>query len=130
MDEKESRVILTKPQAAALQSALAERVTAENVLTVHAKYPNGWTAVRAPLNGLPLRTVAFALYVGYDVEETPEERIKAKYKREEIAVMWACAGADGNAISYSNGYRDGIQFTLDALGVKIRDVNAPEEVSE
>lgn len=64
------------------------------------------------------RLLAEALINGYEVEETPEERIKKQYQ------LW---GRDAELLPESslryNGMRIGMKDTLDMLGIKIKGVN-------
>lgn len=71
-------VILSKWEAEALESALEiNGVVKANVVHWHAQ--NLWDGNRAPLNDLDLDTVCSALYVGYEIEAGPEDKVKSYY---------------------------------------------------
>lgn len=63
------------------------------------------------LNTLDLDTLIRTLYIGYEVEETPEDKVRSIYK---------CPIDSWNP----NAYKAGIEDTLRALGIKIEGVNA------
>ncbi|MBO0961485.1 hypothetical protein J1P26_17400 [Neobacillus sp. MM2021_6] len=72
------KVMLSKEEAAALESAL-EVNGGEKGSLVHWHARDLWDGDRAPLNNLDLNTVCSALYVGYELEESPEEKVKEYY---------------------------------------------------
>lgn len=109
---------LTKPQAESLKRAL-DLYEEERIIKYHIVQSASWRNHFSAFNTLSLRDLALALYVGYDVEKTPEERILADYE-------WCRRLGAPHAL----GRMSGIKFTLDELGVKIAGINAPsEEVS-
>jgi hypothetical protein len=57
---------------------------------------------------------------GFEVEETPEERILESYHRKMASANNPCASNWKNAV----GFADGIKFTLNELGIKIEGVNS------
>jgi hypothetical protein len=61
---------------------------------------------------LTLDTLIRALYIGYEVEETPEERIKETFERFE-----------SSEVGREVGFAGGIKFVLNELGIKIDGVN-------
>lgn len=61
-----------------------------------------------------------ALVNGYEVEETPEERILESYHRKMASANNPCSSNWKNSV----GFADGIKFTLNELGIKIEGVNA------
>jgi hypothetical protein len=73
-----NKVLLTKEQAEALESALeingGDRA---GVSQWHAQ--NIWTGKQEPLGDLDLETVNVALYVGYEIEKGPAEKVYDYY---------------------------------------------------
>jgi hypothetical protein len=64
-----------------------------------------------------------ALVNGYEVEQTPEDKVRELYQSVEIALDRIFDPKDREQIRLS-GYQDGITDTLDVLGIKISGVNA------
>lgn len=64
-----------------------------------------------------------ALYVGYEIEETPEEKLLVKFDwvRDEYKKAWD-KGDDYN-ISKMQGMYDGIKVALETLSIKIKGIN-------
>lgn len=73
------------------------------------------------LNELDTETLARALLIGYEVEETPEEEILEVYNFKYGA---------GWGAGYTAGVRYGIKKTLDVYGIKIKGVNDDETESK
>jgi hypothetical protein len=74
-----NKVMISKEEAVALESALeVGGGDKSNVVQWHAK--DLWDGNRAALNNLDLDTVCAALYVGYEIEPGPEEKILDLYK--------------------------------------------------
>ncbi|MFJ5713157.1 hypothetical protein [Neobacillus sp. NPDC093127] len=100
------KVVLLKQEAIALESAL-EMNGLDKANVVHWHAQNLWDGNRAPLNDLDLDTVCKALYVGYEIEEGPEEKIKAVY----------------DANNHLPSLQFGIRYTLKTLNVQIKGIN-------
>lgn len=64
------------------------------------------------VSGLSLDTLIRALYIGYEVEETPEDKVMELYKNPDLHEL------------NPNSYRIGIRDALNALNIKIDGVNA------
>jgi hypothetical protein len=105
------KVVLSKDVAEAIERWLTTR-TKEELLKLHAEDDCGWIMVYESLIGVPLMTLASALVNGYEVEATPEEKIKNVYD---------CYSCDTR---YDIGVRYGIRRTLELLGKPIPGVNA------
>jgi hypothetical protein len=79
----------------------------EEIIKIHAENPLGWMS--HALHSLPLDTLIRALYIGYEVEMTREERVYEYY--------WSLR---------NSGYDDAhnaVHKTLNLLGTKIKGVN-------
>lgn len=113
---KTEPVVLTKEQAAAIDwvsknygNSFAIRLVSTSV----EHKPKCWSKPETvALNGLSLDELARALYVGYEIEKTQEERyedVKKAYRR---------------TVEYGfYDERDAILLTLDLLGITIEGVN-------
>ncbi|GIN10143.1 hypothetical protein J26TS2_00100 [Shouchella clausii] len=113
---KTEPVVLTKEQAAALDwvsknygNSFAIRLVSTSVQ----HKPKCWSKPETvALNGLSLDELARALYVGYEVKRTQEERY------EDVREAYR------NAIALENyDERHAIELTLDLLGITIEGVN-------
>ncbi|MFS0776221.1 hypothetical protein ABC255_09460 [Neobacillus sp. 3P2-tot-E-2] len=105
------KAVLTKEQAEALESALdLQGCSKADVVEWHAK--NLWDGKREALNGMSLDILIRALYVGYELEKSLEEKVRELFETY-----------NGAAFSYNAGIRKGIIQTLELLGKKIKGVN-------
>jgi hypothetical protein len=105
------KVLLTKEQAEALESSLdLQGCKKADVVEWHAT--NLWDGKRKALNQFPLDTLIRALYVGYELEMSPEEKVREFFE-----------AVNGGEFSYNAGIRKGIIQTLELLGKKIKGVN-------
>ena len=64
-----------------------------------------------PLNNLDMEQLAKCLIVGYELKETPEEKLLNLYKMD-------------SSNEYENGIDRGIKMTLDILNIKIKGINS------
>lgn len=76
---------------------------------------DGWLGIYAPLKNLSVDTLIRILYIGYEVEQTPEEKIIDAYEESERRAY------DGS--EYHDGFADGISYTLNTLDKKIKGIN-------
>ncbi|MFD2869850.1 hypothetical protein ACFSY7_15260 [Kurthia populi] len=75
-----------------------------------------WVSVKnKPLNTLSLEEFATALIVGYEVEMTPHEVIASEYVTRQQD--WI-----NNMHLHSKGFVEGIEFTLNTLGITVEGV--------
>lgn len=123
------KIVLSKHVAVALGKALSNHLNnKEEVLKTHADISinkNGkWIGGNFQyLNELSLEQMAIALYVGYEVEETPEEK---------LLNVWQSTWDEYNRITdfqnrpgggYENGFAKGIEKAIDILGIQIKGIN-------
>lgn len=104
---------LMKAKGAPLNEIVERHVCSDLIIV------NGWENVRL----LPTDTLIRALYIGYEVEQTPEDKVRELYRE------WA----DKQAKSYREREPDthkstsmfirGMMATLEALGITIDQVN-------
>jgi hypothetical protein len=100
---------MTKEQADALVNAVDHCGNKTIVIENHIN--NIWTGNRKPLNDLSLETVIMALYIGYELEPTPEEKIKSYFKELQ----------DSSFVSKQEA--EGVLRTMALLKIKIEGVN-------
>ncbi|WP_419884883.1 hypothetical protein [Paenibacillus sp. B-A-8] len=83
-------------------------------------YSGGTTTI---LRKIPFDTLMRALLDGYERELTEEEKREQAY----ASILASYVHHEDEAHEdYSCGYCDGVEETLEALGVKVPGVNAPE----
>ena len=109
---------LTHAQAAALER-VAARFTKEQIIADHVSRPDGWLEGVAALNGLPIDTMARALYVGYETDKPAEwyagrdamldELIERLVKRRNDWI------ASTSGSSYGRGALGEMNYVLDLL---------------
>lgn len=114
------KVKVTKAQADAFEEIIGVGDDMSHQVQLHAKYPDNWRS-NSELNGMPLDTFIRALYIGYEVELSPEEKVREMY----------CKAADEEKDLYNHpqaswwrSRRRAIFDTVNALGIKIEGVNA------
>jgi hypothetical protein len=101
------KVMISKEEAEALESAL-EVNGGDKSSVVHWHAQNLFDGKRKPLNDLDLDTLCRALYVGYELEPSPEEQVLKIYK-----------------FYRDNGFaREVIEEVLAALNVEIKGIIA------
>jgi hypothetical protein len=101
-------VMLSKIEAEAISSAL-EVNGGDKAALVHWHAQDLWDGDRQPLNDLDLDTVIRALYVGFEIEPSPEAKVREYYVN----------------MLFANGetYAEIIKCTLDLLGTKVEGIN-------
>lgn len=103
------KVNVTKEQAEVIKRANGAE-TESLFLEAHVK--NNFHPDNRCLKNLTLDELAKALYIGYEVEQTKEERLLREYEL-----------ATDTGFSYHTGIRDGIKITLDIYGIEIEGIN-------
>ncbi|OQV53337.1 hypothetical protein [Bacillus velezensis] len=110
---------ITKEQADALLHLYSTGWSKSDVLEYHAT--GEWLEHCYSLNDLDILTLAAALVNGYEVEGTPEDRVReyfAELQEKERA-------AQSRGVTFSlECEREGVINTLNLLGIKIEGVNA------
>jgi hypothetical protein len=105
------KVKLQKEVAEALEFAKS-KVSKEDIVRWHVDHI--WTDDEKPLQSLSLDHLITALYVGYELEVSPEEKVKEYFlnhlKLEDQV--------------YHNGVLNGILKTLELLNIKLKGVNS------
>ncbi|MED4547614.1 MULTISPECIES: hypothetical protein [Bacillus] len=116
-----NKPVITKEQADALLGLYVEEWSEEDVLEYHVT--REWTDQFSPLNDLDTMTIAAALINGYEVEKTPEEKVREYYEK-------LCDGYDRAQFHEDKGkyllMKRSVRRTLDALGVQIAGINDEE----
>ncbi|SDX64459.1 hypothetical protein [Salimicrobium album] len=116
-----NKVTLTKQQAEALQSMLRDGCEKENVIKFLAREDKFVSEVHEPLNNMPILEIAAAIINGYDVEQTPEEKLKDYYDEHNIDNF--INDDFSGPINVAKGRRDGILKTLAVLDIEIEGIN-------
>lgn len=116
------KVMVTKEQAEVIRKKIA-KFGRQMTLTNHAhgfsdlgdlKREYAWVGESAVLNDLSVDEMARALYIGYEVEETTEEKIRTYF---------AEALSDCHRNNISLGRVQAIRFVAVALGIKLEEVS-------
>lgn len=109
---------ITKEQAEVIQIFMDGGKEKSDLLRIHAK--DRWIEEFSCLNQLDILTLAAALVNGYEVEKTPEEKVRDFY-----------ASFEGDPHMYPEEthfrykeYQRVIKSTLNFLGIEIEGVNA------
>ncbi|MFD9274442.1 hypothetical protein ACFWA2_14505 [Bacillus subtilis] len=109
---------ITKEQAGAIQIFMDGGKEKSDLLRIHAK--DRWIEEFSCLNDLDLLTLAAALVNGYEVEKTPEEKLREYYES-----LWSdyCDSDDPFIEVACESARAAVKETLNLLGIKIEGVN-------
>ncbi|MGR6546306.1 hypothetical protein [Paenibacillus tundrae] len=116
------KVKLTKAQAESLADASKYNDT-EKMVRIHMDVPvsKAWMRGSVHLNEITLDTLIRALYIGYEVEMTPEEKIFEIYK-----TGYARNGFGEEDIAF----REGIALALHTFGIKAEGVHTLPDMDE
>lgn len=97
---------------------LIKRLASSQDTEGHSQVLRGWALCQ---NGGTSDLLMQALVIGYEVEKTPEERVKDKYAQ---ILTWKRAHHKDGEYGAADGREDGFRMALEALGIKISGVNA------
>ncbi|WP_339306490.1 hypothetical protein [Paenibacillus sp. FSL R5-0519] len=113
---------LTKEQAASLEDA-SKYNDIEKIVRIHMDVPvtKAWMRGSVHLNEISLDTLIRALYIGYEVEMTPEEKILEIYN-----IGYSRSGFGEENIAF----REGIALALHTFGIKAEGVHTLPDKSE
>lgn len=103
------KVVIKKDQAEDIEELLRIK-SKELIVKQHLNGPGNWIADYDSLNWMVTDTLIKALYIGYEVEKTPEEKLVEYYKELKF-----------NASSADIAF--GITETLKILGLKVEGIN-------
>lgn len=105
------KAILTKAQAEAIDAIqAAQHWTMEAFVRSHVAEPHQWKKPCDVLNGMPLDTLIRAFYVGYEVEQTIEEKLLEMY-REGLPYR--------AAPDVKSAFREGMKKACEIAGIKV-----------
>ncbi|TQS00071.1 hypothetical protein [Paenibacillus ottowii] len=104
------KVILTKAQAKAIELWKEERSDIEGLVRKHVTEVWVWEEMK-PLNGMPLDKLIRALYIGYEVEQTMEEKLLELY-REGLPCP--------TTPSEDSAFREGMKKACEIAGIKVK----------
>jgi|GEM_PF-2673191 len=113
------KVKLNQEQAEALEYVI-NRNNEKEIILAHANDPEGWLDKAAPLKSLDFDVLVKALYNGYEIEQTPEDKLLEVYKKYESAGL-----QEWHPISRERHHLicQGIKLAVDTLGLKIKGIN-------
>ena len=104
------KIVIKKEQAEAI-SELLQLKRKDLIIKQHLSGPGDWIAEYDSLNWMVTETLIKALYIGYEVVKTPEEKLIDYYKELNL-------NEDSSAdIAF------GIIKTLKILGIKVEGIN-------
>lgn len=106
--------------AEAIEYVKTETGTTEEAVTYYVLGDFARKDIREVLNNVPFITIVRALVDGYEVEQTPEEKIAELYFECHKKTTSCVAPPSYNEYV---GVMTGITLTLDHLGMKIKGVN-------
>lgn len=111
------KAFLTKEQAAALESALrsSQEHGSDKSTIIAWKVQEIFSGDEAPLNEVDLDTFIRALYVGYEIEKSSEEKLADIYKNHK--------GRPSIKPAWNEGVTKGIELTLKTLNIKVPGIN-------
>lgn len=112
------KVKVSSEMAKAIEGALDEYSSDPNQVLENHRYD--WISECVPLNSLNHLELAEILLKGYEVEQTPEEKIQ-QYVKDAQNTLEEYAALDVR--KWSEGKIQGVIFALDTLGIKIKGVN-------
>jgi hypothetical protein len=115
--------VISREVAEAIESWLEEYGDRDALIAWHVEgiAYKSWTAGCRVLNDVSVAEMSRYLFIGYTVEQTPEEKVREYYENAK-----QCADIYANG----EGFRveaEAIIKTLDLLGIKIGGVNADDE---
>ncbi|MFC5528428.1 hypothetical protein [Cohnella yongneupensis] len=125
-EEREGKKVpIPRTVAEALQKVISNPFhdKAEEVVRIHARSSCDWSREVNALHDVSLDTVIRALYYGYTIEETPEEKV-LDYFNSITPAGWKFSG-DANDPVYIE--RNAIRTTCSILGKEIAGLNAGQK---
>jgi hypothetical protein len=109
-----SILTLKKNVALAVESVMMNN-SKEDIIKFHIDRDE-WTGEWSPLNSLTLDYLVRAVYIGYEIEKTPEEKVKELYDSYGPS-------RHGKREPSDERVRMGIKLTLNTLGMKVEGIN-------
>lgn len=113
------KVTLPREVAEAIEMYLTEFDKRALLHTFCDPKTKGWTPRYSVFHNVNLDTLMSALVNGFEIEQSPEEKVREYYEANEQMEDWI--GQDGHDARLT---LDVIEQTLDLLGIKIEGINA------
>jgi hypothetical protein len=107
-------ITLKKHIAGAIDSVMMNN-SKEEIIVEHANGNNEWTGEWSPLNALSLDSLIRAVYIGYEVEKTPEEKVKELYDNYG-------PNSQGHQVNMDERVQMGIKLALKSIGMKVEGI--------
>jgi hypothetical protein len=112
------KLLVNKETFKALTEAI-ERNGEDGLMELHTEAPTGWAVGWHSLNSLTIPQMAKAIYVGYELMQTPEQHIKTYYD----AYKGLADSGDYDTAPEGKARCEAVIFTLNMLGKEIEGVN-------
>ncbi len=110
------KVVLTNAQAEAIENIKEVYSDYTFIIKSHVEHSDGWIGKSEPLNDLNLDSLIRSLYIGYEVERTPEEELLKEYHFNK-----------NHSDSKWGYYADGIKAAIDILDITIEGINGDSD---
>lgn len=122
------KALVTEEQARSIEFLRGVGYSDEKIMSMYVDDALGYIEMQhgrsvGCLYDLDALRFATALVNGYEVEKTPEERIKEYYEEVLRSQRESQDEADIESAEYCSGVIDGVTATLTILGVDIKGVN-------
>jgi hypothetical protein len=114
------KATLTREQVEAINHWLTNYAGGKESLIKHHIADGKWVDGTEALNGMPLDMLISALYVGYEIEKSPEEKLADYYKQALTNFRLASDWEEKEKYRWE---LFGINATLDILGINLKGVN-------
>lgn len=123
-----TKVKLTQEQAKALEIELTSfHNNVAEFLEIHAQIvnceENHYTSEVGALNELSVADLARALLIGYDVEQTREEKLAEYYQERKKWAQQALERDERHSYAINAARAQAVNATLSILGIKVKGIN-------
>lgn len=117
-----TKVKLSQEQARALENAMKDN-DIEYVITAHATAGEWVPDEKRALNELSVADLARALLIGYDVEQTAEEKLAEYYQERKKWAQQALERDERHSYAINAARAQAVNATLSLLGIKVKGIN-------
>lgn len=122
------KIKVSREVAEAIHEGLQEFGNAENLLREHSvilrDYIVLWNGVYNCLNDVSVMELAEILVKDFEVEQTPEEKLREYYEELGVIRDKSLEAKNYHLVGINASRRIGIKDTLNTLGIKIEGINA------
>lgn len=110
------KVVITQEQAEAIELFFERKWDKQSILKGHMDDAPPWKEFKG-INGMEFGNLVLALYIGYEVEPSPEETILKRYREAKHL------STHGGFIEYNKGTVDAIEMVLRTLKIEIEGIH-------